>query len=91
MDIQLLDDTCRSLEEISDVLYQGYVSQGIARMNEVIPNLALISTWIEDAGTQERLIQDALSPILSAMEQQDGTELADLITYELLTLLGELR
>ena len=37
--------------------------------------------------SQQRLITDALSPILSAMEEEDGTLLADLITYELVELL----
>ncbi len=90
MDRKLLDTTCIRLEEIADVLYQGYASQGIAQMGEVIPNLAEISTWIEDEEERKRLVQDALEPILNAMEQQDATELADLITYELLEILAGL-
>ena len=36
---------------------------------------------------QQRLITDALMPILSAMEEEDGTLMADLITYELVEIL----
>ena len=56
-------------------------------MNGVIPNLSLIASGIQDEALQQRLITDALSPILSAMEEEDGTLLADLITYELVELL----
>lgn len=91
MDMELLQATCDKLEEIADTLYQGYASQGIADMGEVIPNLAVIATWIEREETKNRLVNDALSPILSAMEAQDATELADLITYELLGILGEIK
>lgn len=90
MDINLLQETCERLEAIADTLYQGYVSQGIADMNSVISDLAVISTWIIDEELQVKLVNNALAPILSAMEAQDATELADLITYELLEILGEL-
>ena len=33
------------------------------------------------------LVSDALSPLLSAMEEEDGTLMADLITYELVEIL----
>ena len=42
-------------------------------MNGVIPNLSLIASGIQDEALQQRLITDALSPILSAMEEEDGT------------------
>ena len=80
--------------------HRGYVSQGvqIRRIGKswitdrnmrsgVIPNLSLIASGIQDEALQQRLITDALSPILSAMEEEDGTLLADLITYELVELL----
>ena len=79
MEQELIQDTKETLLTIADILYQGRVSDGIAAMNGVIPNLSLIASGIQDT--------DALSPILSAMEEEDGTLLADLITYELVELL----
>lgn len=87
MEQELIQDTKETLLTIADILYQGRVSDGIAAMNDVIPNLSLIASGIQDEALQQRLITDALSPILSAMEEEDGTLLADLITYELVELL----
>lgn len=87
MEQELIQDTKETLLTIADILYQGRVSDGIAAMNSVIPNLSLIASGIQDEALQQRLITDALSPILSAMEEEDGTLLADLITYELVELL----
>ena len=83
MEQELIQDTKETLLTIADILYQGRVSA----MNGVIPNLSLIASGIQDEALQQRLITDALSPILSAMEEEDGTLLADLITYELVELL----
>ena len=87
MEQELIQDTKETLLTIADILYQGRVSDGIAAMNGVIQNLSLIASGIQDEALQQRLITDALSPILSAMEEEDGTLLADLITYELVELL----
>ena len=90
MDRNTLQETIDVLNDIADKLYQGYVNEGMADMNKIISNLAVISTWIVDEDLTNRLISDALSPILEAMEEQDGTGLADLITYELLEILEAL-
>ena len=87
MEQELIQDTKETLLTIADILYQGRVSDGIAAISGVIPNLSLIASGIQDEALQQRLITDALSPILSAMEEEDGTLLADLITYELVELL----
>lgn len=90
MEQRILEDTKETLLKIADTMYQGCVSDGIASMNDVIPNLADIAADITDETLQQRLITDALSPILSAMEDEDGTLLADLITYELVEILDML-
>lgn len=87
MEQELIQDTKETLLTIADILYQGRVSDGIAAMNGVIPNLSLNCVRYPGEALQQRLITDALSPILSAMEEEDGTLLADLITYELVELL----
>ena len=45
---------------------------------------------IENEDLKQKLVADALTPILSAMENEDGTLMADLITYELVELLDSL-
>ena len=59
-------------------------------MGLVISDLATISEDIQDEAVKKKLMQEALVPILQAMEDQDGVMLADLITYELLELLHTL-
>ena len=84
---ELIQDTKETLLTIADILYQGRVSDGIAAMNRVMPNISLNATGSQNDALQQRLITDALSPILSAMEEEDGTLMADLITYELVEIL----
>ncbi|MCI6241172.1 MAG: hypothetical protein SO015_07625 [Wujia sp.] len=87
MEQELIRETKEELLSIADTLYQGLVSDGIASMNQVIPNLSMIASQIQDESLQSRLVSDALSPLLSAMEEEDGTLMADLITYELVEIL----
>ena len=90
MEKNLIEKTKEQLLTIADTLYQGGVSDGIAAMNAVIPNLAVIADHIENEDLKQKLVADALTPILSAMENEDGTLMADLITYELVELLDRL-
>lgn len=90
MEQNLIEETKEQLLMVADILYQGGISDGIAAMNVVIPNLALIADHIEDETVKQKLVADALTPILSAMEDEDGTLMADLITYELVELLDSL-
>ena len=87
MEQELIRETKEELLSIADTLYQGLVSDGIVSMNQVIPNLSMIASQIQDESLQSRLVSDALSPLLSAMEEEDGTLMADLITYELVEIL----
>ena len=87
MEQELIRETKEELLSIADTLYHGLVSDGIASMNQVIPNLSMIASQIQDESLQSRLVSDALSPLLSAMEEEDGTLMADLITYELVEIL----
>lgn len=90
MEQNLIEETKEQLLTVADILYQGGVSDGIAAMNAVIPNLAVIADHIENEDLKKKLVADALMPILSAMEDEDGTLMADLITYELVELLDSL-
>lgn len=90
MDKELLSITKEKLMEIADTLYKNKVNPGMAEMNRVISDLAVIASGITDEGLQQRLINDALSPALEAMENKDASMLADIITYELIEILDSL-
>lgn len=87
---QRIGETCDKLTEIADTLYQGNTVKGIADMGTIIPDLTIICDLIQDEAVKVKLVQDALTPILQAMETRDGILLADVITYELLELLQSL-
>lgn len=86
MDQNILLQATEKLETIADMLYKGNTQTGIANMAAVIPDIAVISTWINDEATKTRLVSDALTPAMEAMENADGIMLADIITYELLDI-----
>lgn len=90
MDKGLLLVTVNQLKEIADILYKGESARGIAAIQNVIPNIAVISDDIEDEGVKDKLLNEALAPMLDAMQENDGVTLADIITYELIELLETL-
>ena len=90
MDQIILDRVKERLQDIAYILYKGNTQEGIAQMSQALPDIAVIVTWISDANVQNRLITDALTPAMEAMEEQDGIWLADVITYELLDILNTL-
>lgn len=84
---ETINNVCENLNEIADALYKGAVKSGIAAMGLVLPDLTAIISDIQDEDIKKRLLEDALIPALQAMEESDGTMLADIITYELLEIL----
>lgn len=90
MDKEMINSTVQELTEIATVLYQGNTGIGMERIGAVIPDMEIIVSAVTDGALQSRLIQDALAPMLAAMENKDGTELADRITYELIPVLEEI-
>lgn len=90
MDKGLFLVTVNQLKEIADILYKGESTRGIAAIQDVIPNIAVISDDIEDEGVKDKLLNEALAPMLAAMQENDGVTLADIITYELIELLETL-
>lgn len=83
-------DTRQKLLDIAEVLYKGDTTQGIAMMGTVINDLAVVGAQINDEELRNRYINDGLSQALSAMETNDGTLLADVITYELVEIIDML-
>ncbi len=90
MEKELIQGCIVKLDEVAEVLYKNDVNMGLAKMNLVVPYIAMISTEITDEDMQRRLVNDALAPALDAMENKDATLLADIITYELKPILEEL-
>ena len=90
MNQESLNITIEKLDKIADILYKGGTEEGFAYMNEVLPDISMIATGMMDPNISTRLMNEALVPALSAMEQQDGVWLADIIYYELLKILREL-
>ena len=79
-----------NLKEISDILYSGETTKGMADMGLVIPDLAILANSIDDDELNGRLLNDVLVPALEAMESKDGLLLADVINYELMNILEEI-
>lgn len=90
MDKEMLEKLKEKLERIADTLYKGKTEIGIARMNEVIPDIALASTWIQNEELSNRMVKDALTPLVRAMEDRDATLMADIIIYELVNVIEEM-
>lgn len=84
MDKEMIDNVIEKLKNSADVLYQGDVDKGMVQLGGTLADMEIIIAGISEEELQNKLMDDALAPILSAMEQRDGTEMADLITYELI-------
>ncbi|MBQ8412997.1 MAG: hypothetical protein IJX12_05235 [Lachnospiraceae bacterium] len=90
MDREAILTLKEKLETISDTLYSGETTKGIASMSMVIPELANVADGIKDDELKGRYMNDVLIPALEAMENKDGLLLADVISYELSDILDEL-
>ena len=88
MDKESLNNMKEKLEGVADILYKGDTMDGIAHMSNVIPDIAAIASDMPDEEARQEMIDNALAPLLEAMEQEDGTLMADIISYELIPLLG---
>lgn len=75
------------IDIVTELLYSGEVAEGMAKMQDVIPKLAVLLQSINDEELERQIIEDILKPALDSMEERDGTTLADILQYELLPLL----
>ena len=85
-----MEDLKNKLSDIAEVLYSGNTTLGMARMGEVIADLAQVGAMITDENLRNRYVNDGLGQALSAMETGDGTLLADVISYELIEVIDTL-
>ena len=90
MEKEILKMAIEQLNAIADDMYKGEINQGMASMVEVIPIIAEISGELSQE-QQDEFVNDALKPALEAMEDKDGTTLADIISYEIVPVLEGLR
>lgn len=90
MDKEMLIKLKDKLTGISEILYKGNVTLGIADMGEVIPELAVLASWMSEEADRDKLVNDALSPLLAAMEEKDATDIADIIVYELVPVIEKM-
>lgn len=75
------------IDIVTELLYSGDVAEGMAKMQDVIPELAVLLQSINNEEIERQIIEDVLKPALDSMEERDGTTLADILQYELLPLL----
>lgn len=75
------------IDIVTELLYSGDVAEGMAKMQDVIPELAVLLQSINNEELERQIIEDVLKPALDSMEERDGTTLADILQYELLPLL----
>ncbi|MBE5953805.1 MAG: hypothetical protein E7257_06560 [Lachnospiraceae bacterium] len=85
-----MKETRDKLSNIADILYKGDTTLGMAMMGTVINDLAVVATKVEDEELKNRYINDGLTQCLQAMENNDGTLLADVISYELIEVIDAL-
>lgn len=87
MNKETLDALKKKLSDITDILYKGDTMNGIAGISNVLSDIEAIAADMPDEESRQNLIDNALAPLLEAMEQGDGTLVADIICYELVPLL----
>ena len=75
------------IDIVTELLYSGEVAEGMAKMQDVIPELAVLLQSINNEELERQITEDVLKPALDSMEERDGTTLADILQYELLPLL----
>ena len=90
MDKFFLSEMKEKLNGIADKLYKGNVNEGISDMGTVLPDIANIAEAVDTEELQQKLLVDVLTPALEAMENKDGTLLADIISYELIEFIENL-
>ena len=73
----------KEITEIAQLLYQQKEQEGYNRIAALIPGLTQYIDQIADE-KQQSLVLSSLKEMLEAMEQQDMTLLADVLSYELL-------
>ena len=89
MEKKKLEEAIEKLNSIADIIYKGNMIQGMADMVDIIPTIAEVAGELNEE-QQELFINEALKPALEAMEDKDGTMLADIISYEIVPVLEQL-
>lgn len=89
MDQELLKNVNGNLSQVVNLLYQENLQLAYRVLAVTLPSLEQLLMSIADEDLQKELIEK-LQAALEAMEEEDSTLLADIITYELLEQLQSL-
>ncbi|MDD6399992.1 MAG: hypothetical protein PUG10_00100 [Lachnospiraceae bacterium] len=86
-----LEEFIQELNRFADEVYEGNNVEISSFVQEIIPQIAAISELIKDDGLNNKLLNNALSPMLIGLEENDQIYIADIITFELLSILDEIK
>lgn len=86
MDKELVGELINNIESVANNLYQGDVKTGYSQLNELIPQIAVVSGQIQQSSQQQEIAK-ILGNALDAMEKNDNTLLADVLQYDLVEAL----
>lgn len=90
MNQELLDTVIAALSQTVDLLYQEKLQLAYRQLVIVLPQLEQIIGQLEDE-TEQMDFLEKLQSALAAMEEGDCTLLADIIAYELLEKLNNMK
>lgn len=86
-----LEEFIQELNRFADEVYEGNNVEISSFVQEIIPQIASISELIKDDSLNNKLLNNALSPMLIGLEENDQIYIADIITFELLSILDEIK
>lgn len=86
-----LEEFIQELNRFADEVYEGNNVEISSFVQEIIPQIAAISELIKDDSLNNKLLNNALSPMLIGLEENDQIYIADIITFELLSILDEIK
>ena len=86
-----LEEFIQELNRFADEVYEGNNVEISSFVQEIIPQIAAISELIKDDSLNNKLLNNVLSPMLIGLEENDQIYIADIITFELLSILDEIK
>lgn len=87
---ELLTEVIENLNKVTDYLYQENIPVANQTLFIVLPKLDRCISEIADEEVQE-ILKEKLTASLSAMEEEDYILLADLIQYEVIDILKNIK
>lgn len=92
--IEMIDEIIEMIDNVSDMFYKQRESQGYDMLNQLIGKLVNLTQSLGDRAENkeynDKLIQ-CLSQALAALEEKDSVLLSDILSYDLVDLLKEIK